>query len=175
MPISYKKISKDNEKDLNIPNEPIDIIGRLIVSRSENEWSHSSELFTEKTDMIFPNEAYDSVEINGKGFAIGAYDQDKCVGLAVMQDDWAKFMYLADLKINRAYRKRGIAAELMKECKIEADKRKYKGIYTVAQDNNLIACRFYMNQGFEIGGLNTHGYKYTTQEHKADIYFYLDN
>lgn len=175
MVITYRKLTKDNEKDLNIPNEPVDIIGRLIVNRSDNEWTYSSKSFAEKTELTFPDENYDIKEILEKGTAIGAYDQDKCLGLAVMQDDWAKFMYLSDLKVNRAYRKQGIARKLIQECRKEAVKRKYKGIYTVAQDNNLIACQFYLNEGFEIGGLNTHGYKYTTQEHKSDIYFYLDN
>lgn len=175
MVITYRKLTKDNEKDLNIPNEPIDIIGRLIVNRSDNEWTYSSKSFAEETELIFPDENYDIKEILEKGTAIGAFDQDKCLGLAVMQDDWAKFMYLSDLKVNRAYRKQGIARKLIQECRKEAVKRKYKGIYTVAQDDNLIACQFYLNEGFEIGGLNTHGYKYTTQEHKSDIYFYLDN
>lgn len=175
MALTYRKLTEDNEKDLNIPNDPIDIIGRFNVSRSDNKWTYTSEYFADKTEMTFPDENYDIKEILEKGSAFGAYDQGKCVGLAVMQDDWTKFMYLSDLKVNRVYRKQGIARELIKECRREAVERKYKGIYTVAQDNNLIACRFYLNEGFEIGGLNTHGYKYTSQEHKSDIYFYLDN
>lgn len=175
MAITYRKLTEDNEQDLNIPNEPVVIIGRLIVSRLDNEWSYTSDYFSEKTELTFPDENYDITETLENGAVIGAYDQGKCIGLAVMQDDFAKFMYLADLKVNSAYRKQGIAKELIKVCRREAGKRKYKGIYTVAQDTNLIACRFYLNEGFEIGGLNTHGYKHTKQEHKSDIYFYLDN
>jgi len=175
MTIFYRKITEERAEDLRLRNEPFDILGRLHVSRSNDEWMYSSEWFPEKTAMIFPDENYDFEEVTAKGFAIGAYNQNECVGLAVYQNDWTEFMYLSDLKINRAYRKQGIAAELIRLGRIEAGNRQYKGLYTIAQDNNLIACLFYLNEGFEIGGLNTHGYKHTTQEHKSDIYFYLDN
>ncbi|UTI85064.1 hypothetical protein NIT60_13990 [Mammaliicoccus sciuri] len=49
-----------------------------------------------------------------------------------------------------------------------------KGIYTIAQDNNLNANRFYLKYGFEIGGLNTKSYQFTQQKGKFDIYYYLD-
>ncbi|MER2064199.1 MAG: GNAT family N-acetyltransferase [Alkalibacterium sp.] len=175
MAITYRKLTEDDELDLNLPNEPIDIIGQLNVNRSDNRWTYTREYFTDKTEMTFPDENYDIKEVLEGGVAFGAYDHDKCIGLAIMQDDWTKFMYLVDLKVNRNYRKQGIARELINECRREAVERKYKGIYTVAQDNNLIACRFYLKDGFEIGGLNTHGYRYTTQEHKSDIYFYSNN
>ncbi|WP_368645993.1 GNAT family N-acetyltransferase [Alkalibacterium putridalgicola] len=175
MMISYRIITEERAEDLRLRNEPFDILGRLHVSRSNDEWMHSSEWFPEKTAMTFPDENYDFKEVTAVGFAIGAYSQGECVGLAVYQNDWAKFMYLSDLKVNREYRKQGIAAELIKLGRIEAEKRQYKGLYTIAQDNNLIACLFYLSQGFEIGGLNTHGYRHTKQEHKADIYLYSDN
>ncbi|HNX16683.1 MAG TPA: GNAT family N-acetyltransferase, partial [Bacilli bacterium] len=46
--------------------------------------------------------------------------------------------------------------------------------YTIAQDNNLSACLFYLNNGFRIGGLDTEIYKGTPQEGKSDIFFYKD-
>lgn len=175
MTISYKIIEEENAGDVTIANEPFEIVGRLRVERTKNEWTHTNEWFTDKTEMTFPDEDYDIKDINEKGFAVGAYDGDKCIGLAILQDDWAKFMYLADLKVDRRYRNKGIAGELIRLGRLEAEKRKYWGIYTIAQDNNLIACLFYLSQGFVIGGLNTLGYKHTSQEHKADIYFYSDN
>jgi len=50
----------------------------------------------------------------------------------------------------------------------------YIGLYTIAQDNNLSACLFYLNNGFRIGGLDTEIYKGTPQEGKSDIFFYKD-
>ena len=50
----------------------------------------------------------------------------------------------------------------------------YNGIYAICQDNNLLACLFYIKTGFRIGGLDTDVYKGTNQEGKSDIIFYLD-
>jgi hypothetical protein len=60
----------------------------------------------------------------------------------------------------------------MEKAEEVAKLRSYKGIYTRAQDNNLGACLFYLNNGFVIGGIDTHVYKGTSQEGKIDILFY---
>ena len=64
--------------------------------------------------------------------------------------------------------------KLLEEGKKIATATGYKGIYTQAQDNNLIACKFYLKTGFEIGGIDTMFYNGTAQEGKIDIIFYLN-
>lgn len=99
---------------------------------------------------------------------------EKCIGLAILQKDMFKYLYLDDLKVNSAYRKHGIGSKLIAACMNEAKKRKMQGIYTIGQDNNLSACLFYLKNGFEIGGFNNRNYRGTPQENKNDIYFYKD-
>ena len=41
----------------------------------------------------------------------------------------------------------GIASELIKEGQKYTGELGYKGIYTIGQDNNLAACKFYLKQG----------------------------
>lgn len=172
--IDYRKITKENTKDLQLPNEPFEIFGRMIVNRVGGKWLHETELFEKKSMMTFPNEVYDFEEINKTGFAFGAYAGEECVGLAIYQQDWAKYMYLSDLKVKKEYRKRGIAGELISKGMEEAKQCGNAGVFTIGQDNNLAACKFYLKQRFVIGGLNTHGYNHTSQEGKSDIYFYLE-
>lgn len=173
--ITYRKITKETEKDLQIPNEPFDIFGRLIVKRSADEWSYETEMFEKVETMRFPDENYTFEAIDGKGFAVGAYDGDKCVGLAIFEHNWNKYLYLMDLKVSGDYRKKGIAGQLLKAGQELAKELDYRGIYTVGQDNNLAACKFYLKSGFVIGGFNTMDYRHTSQQDKADVYFYLDN
>lgn len=105
---------------------------------------------------------------------IGAYDHNICIGLAIMQSDFFKYMYLYDLKVNQEYRQKGVARRLIDRAKETALASGYNGIYTQAQDNNLGACLFYIKAGFYIGGFDTNVYKGTKQEGKADIIFYCD-
>ena len=171
--MDYKKMTIQNKDDILLPNEPFDLFGRLIVSRINNQWSYEIEEFDEVETMVFPDENYDFHQIQEKGFAIGAYHEGKCIGLAIYEYNWNNYLYLYDLKVNSDFRKMGVASRLIKEGQNYAEELGYKGIYTVGQDNNLATCLFYLKQGFEIGGFNTRDYDYTKQEGKADVYFYL--
>lgn len=173
--VKYKEITIESKEDVRLPNEVFDIFGKIHVNRMNGEWTYEFEMFDEVETMLFPDENYDIEQIENNGFAIGAYHNDKCIGIAIYEFCWNKYIYLSDLKVNQEFRKKGVAAELIKEGQKVADAKGYKGIYTVGQDNNLAACKFYLKQGFEIGGLNTRVYGHTKQQGKSDIYFYLEN
>ncbi len=125
--ISIKEITHENKQDINILNQPFPLIGRLIPSYQNQALSSQAVLFESTEWVTFPDENYDFEQIQDSHIFIGAYDDNKCVGLAILQKPLFKYIYLHDLKV-----------------------------------------------GFEIGGLDTRGYKGTAQEGKADIYFYLD-
>lgn len=174
--IEIKIINADHKDDINIPNEPFQLIGKMIPSFLNNRWSYSVNYFEKAdiTEMCFPDENYDFVDMQKNSVFIGAYDDGKCIGLAIMQNAWFKYMYLYDLKVSKDYRNKGIATALIQKATEVCKQRGYSGIYTQGQDNNLAACLFYIKSGFHIGGLDTDVYKGTKQEGKSDIIFYLD-
>lgn len=174
--IEIKLIDKEHRQDINIPNEPFALWGRMIPSYKDEKWSYTVEQFDPQdvSEMCFPDENYDYMEMCGNSTFIGAYDGGRCIGLAIMKDAFLKYMYLYDLKVNREYRKRGVASLLITKAEEAAAGKGYRGIYTQGQDNNLSACLFYLKYGFHIGGLDTDVYKGTKQEGKSDILFYLD-
>lgn len=174
--LETKLIDQEHMQDINIPNEPFALWGRMIPCYKDERWSYTVEHFSPQdvSEMCFPDENYDYMEMCKNTVFIGAYDGDTCIGLAILQDALLKYMYLYDLKVNKAYRNQGIASLLLTKAKEVAAAKGYRGIYTQGQDNNLSACLFYLNFGFHIGGLDTDVYKGTTQEGKADILFYLD-
>ena len=96
-----------------------------------------------------------------------------CIGLAVFKNDFWLYMYVHDLKVKSAARRKGVGKALISAGLAEAKKRGYLGLYLLAQDNNLNACMFYLKAGFQIGGFNNRSYDGTSQEGKADIFFYL--
>ena len=174
--ITVKLIDKEHKEDINIPNQPFALFGRMLPSYCGERWNYETERFAEKdiTETCFPDENYDWDELSKNSVFVGAYDDDKCVGLAILQQAWFKYMYLYDLKINSEYRGRHIGTMLIEKSKEVAIEHGYRGIYTQGQDNNLGACLFYLNNGFVIGGLDTHVYTGTSQEGKKDILFYCD-
>ena len=121
-----------------------------------------------RQDIRLPNEPF---ALTGR---VVPYEDEKCVGLAVLQPGFFRYLYLYDLKVCRAYRGQKIGALLMDKAREIALQQGYRGLYTQGQDNNVDACLFYLRYGFHIGGLDTEVYRGTRQEGKADILFYLD-
>ena len=175
--IKIKRIDETTKNDINIPNEPFTLWGKMIPTYDGNDWAYTTEEFeaSKVSEMVFPDENYEFDQMKNKRFFVGAYNEyGKCVGLAIYKHDWLKYLYLEDLKVFREYRGQGIGMKLLDEGKKVASENSYRGIYTIGQDNNLSACLFYLNSGFSIGGLNTHVYRGSNQADKCNIYFYMD-
>ena len=133
-------------------NEPFPLFGRMIVRYDGTSWTYDPDA----ADFIYT----------------GAFDGDTCVGLAVWQRDMFRYLYLYDLKVTGAYRRHGIGELLIDAGMKIARETGLIGVYTIVQDNNLAAARFYLKSGFAIGGLNTRVYDGTSQADKHDIYLY---
>ena len=162
----------DNEADLQLKNYDFDLFGRLVVTRTNDKWKYSEVLFDKVQTMKFPDENYKLSEVNQNGFAVGAFENGKCIGLAIFANNWNHYIYLDDLKVNPKHRKQGIASQLLEFAKKILKEQGYQGMYTIGQDNNLAACKFYLKNNFEIGGLNTRDYDFTKQLGKLSVYFY---
>lgn len=167
-------IDKAHEADIRLPNEPFPLRGRLRPAYSDGRWSYDVLRFPqeETTEMCFPDEGYDFDAMADSVF-LGAYEGDACVGLAVLQPGFFRYMYVLDLKVSAAQRGRGVGRALISRAAEYARSQGWRGLYLQGQDNNLDACLFYLAVGFRIGGLDTEVYRGTKQEGKSDILFYL--
>ena len=170
--IEIRRIEKERSCDANIPNQPFFVWGRMIPALSEGTWSYRIERMESPTEMCFPDVPYDLATDDGVFF--GAYDADACVGVAVLRRQMFRYLYLDDLKVHAAYRGQGIGKRLIDACMEEARRTGMQGVWTIAQDNNVSACLFYLGHGFAIGGFDNRQYRGTPQEEKADLYFYRD-
>lgn len=169
--IEIRQITSQNKDDANIPNQPFTLWGRMILSLQEGKWEYRTVEFAEKTPMCFPDFPYD---VEDGGIYFGAYDNEKCIGVAVLRKALLRYLYLEDLKVDAAYRGQGIGGMLIDAGMKKAKEEKLQGMYTIGQDNNLSACLFYLHHGFQIGGFDNRAYRGTVQQDKADIYFYRD-
>lgn len=116
--ITIRKIDVTHANDARIPNQPFKIWGRMIQSLSNGKWSYEVKTLEQTKEDCFPDENYD-VATSDEIF-IGAYDKEKCVGLAVLRKEMFRYLYLDDLKVNRDYRRHGIGGMLIKASMQEA-------------------------------------------------------
>lgn len=172
--ITIEEIGEGRKADINIPNEPFRLFGTLRVAYSQGRWTHEAVRFPEADvrEMVFPDENYDYAAMAGNHIFLGAYDGGRCVGLAILRRAMFRYLYLYDLKVNAAWRRKGVGARLVERAAALAAAQGWRGLYTQAQDTNLGACLFYLRCGFEIGGLDTRIYDGTSQEGVSDILFY---
>lgn len=177
MNIIIREIDRAHRADINIPNQPFPLFGRLLPSYVNGQWSWREQRFPESevSEMCFPDENYDYDKLSQNSVFLGAYDDEKCIGLAILQQAWNRYMYLYDLKVNREYRGQRIGEMLIAAALDVSRAHGYRGLFTQGQDNNLAACRFYLKNGFEIGGIDTRVYRGTRQEGKFDVLFYAEN
>ena len=171
--IHIRPITADRRpQDARLPNQPFPIWGRMIPALQEGRWTYRTEVFPQLSELCFPDETY-TPGTDGAIY-LGAYDGETCVGLAVLRRGMFRYLYLEDLKVDRLRRGRGVGGMLIEASMEEAAGQALQGVYTVGQDNNLTACLFYLHHGFQIGGFDNRAYGGTSQEGKADIYFYRD-
>mgnify|MGYP002519808544 FL=1 len=173
--IEIREIDALHKADIRLPNEPFQLFGRIVPTYDGTKWAYELIRFAPEdvAQMCFPDENYDYDSMPDSVF-LGAYDEDRCVGLAILQPGFFKYMYLYDLKVRRPYRGQHIGTMLIQKAKETAAQNGYRGLYTQGQDNNPGACLVYLHSGFYIGGLDTAVYRHTKQEGKADILFYCE-
>jgi GNAT superfamily N-acetyltransferase len=86
--------------------------------------------------------------VRDRGTAIGAFDGDRLVGIAVMRLRLTKDTdELAGLYVDRAWRRRGVATMLVDEVERLARERGAKRLYVSSSEADA-AVGFYLNRGF---------------------------
>ena len=173
-PITVRRIGPDQAADIRLPNEPFPLRGRLRVRYDGAAFTWEEDPLPEGgvTYQTFPDEDYDYAAMQATHFFVGAYRDGRCVGLAIFEKPWNRWLYLSDLKVCRSARRQGAARALLREGLAIAREQGYQGVSTICQDNNLNAALFYLRSGFQIGGLDTRVYDGTKQAGKSDIFLY---
>ena len=174
--IEIRPITEENEEALALPNDPFLLEGRVTPIFDGKAWSYEITEFPEEEirEDCFPDENYSLANME-KGFhGLAIYVDGVCAGYALLFEHWNKWLYLDNLLISARYRRLGLGSRLMDAAlELAASLGKY-GVWLICQDNNLQAMRFYLNNGFTLGGMNLRVYEGTGQEGKADLYLYRD-
>ncbi|MBR5383751.1 MAG: GNAT family N-acetyltransferase [Clostridia bacterium] len=174
--ITIREIDGQHKSDARIPNDSFPLFGRIAPSYRDGKWDYELIRYAPEdvSEMCFPDEGYDPDSMPDSIF-LGAYDDESCVGLILLQPGNFRYMYVADLKVKHEYRRQHIGRMLIDKARKTSAQHGYRGLYLQCQDNNPGAFLFYINSGFYIGGLDTNIYRHTKQEGKADILLYCEN
>lgn len=172
--ITIRPISKENEVALRLPNDPFLNTGRVIPHYDGKVWSYEIERFTEDkiTTDCFPDENYSLEELGGTYHGLAAYIGDECVGFALFEQRWNKYLYLDNLLVPAEHRRSGVGRALVEAGMELAKSLGDIGVWLVCQNNNLPAMEFYIQMGFELGGMDARSYDGTKLEGVTDLHLY---
>jgi len=87
-----------------------------------------------------------------------------------LRKNWNKYSYIEDIAVRKDYRRQGVGNELIQKAIEWAKKNDMQGLILETQDNNLSACRFYLNFGFKIGAVDTILYANTEYNNEKAIF-----
>ncbi|MBN1311389.1 MAG: GNAT family N-acetyltransferase [Anaerolineae bacterium] len=90
-----------------------------------------------------------------QGLSLGAYDEEKLVGLALTERrDWNRTLWIWEIGVEEAYRRQGIGRQLMDRLIDIAQSEGLRAISFETQNTNVPAIRFYRSMGCEIEAID---------------------
>ena len=144
-------------EDINKTNNEFSVFGKVVPSFQSGKWSFEETLFEETKEIQFPDDTLDWDQyINRDDKALFlAYNNNNCIGQIRIIKDWNRFCYVENIATKKEFRESGIGRLLLTRAEEWAKHRNLIGMSLETQDDNLGACRFYVKQGFILGGVDT--------------------
>jgi len=152
----YKiKLIENGLNGINFNEEMVSSYWKNYDSKEHNPSLFSDQLNLENWQVI---SAFDN---NHRiGGALIAYNTDG-VHMLEGKDDLA---VLWDIRIDKAYRSKGIGTKIFQKSVEWARKKKCTRLKIETQNNNVNACKFYVKQGAKLSGVNRCAYGESSDE-----------
>lgn len=155
--ISIKPLEEKFVGLVNDANEPFPVIGKILPSFQNGEWSYEEQLYEKKLETSFPDDKLHWAEYIGseKRAVFLAFHGEDCIGQIRLVKDWNRFAYIENIAVRQTFRKSGVGHMLLEAAETWAQDKSLVGLSLEAQNDNVIACRFYDKEGFVLGGADT--------------------
>ncbi|MDN7242163.1 GNAT family N-acetyltransferase [Planococcus sp. N028] len=142
---------------VNKANEPFPVIGKILPSFIKGAWLYEEQLYENKLETSFPDDQLKWKEYidSEKKVMFLAFHAEECIGQIRLVKDWNRFAYIENIAVRRSFRKSGIGHLLLEVAETWAQDKSLIGLSLEAQNDNVIACRFYEKEGFVLGGADT--------------------
>lgn len=124
---------------------------------------------------MYPDESYDAkIYINNPNeAAFLAMFNGECIGSIRVCRRWNGNAFIDDLLVDRIHRGHGVGKMLMDSAIQWSRDNGLNGLSLETQNDNLLACRFYLKYGFKLGGIDTKSYTAPLYKGRVALYFYL--
>ncbi len=161
--------------DLNKPNQPFPVFGRLVPTFAKGEWTWTEELVETPYEKQYPDDELDYSEYIGNPDKIifMAYVDNQCLGQIRLRRNWNKYCYIEDIAVGRVYRGMGLGRKLINIAIQWAKDSRMPGLMLETQDINLAACRFYYRCGFVLGAVDTMLYRNCINCDEKALFWYM--
>lgn len=161
--IIISPLNADLVADIHTTNDYFTLFGKIIPSLQSGQWTYEEVLFDEPKKTRFPDDRLDWNEyINQEDKMLFlAYMNQVCIGQIRIIKDWNRFCYIENIATKKEFRGSGVGTLLLNKAEEWANQKNLVGMSLEAQDDNLGACRFYVKQGFVLGGADTLKQSYT--------------
>ncbi|TCI30681.1 GNAT family N-acetyltransferase [Exiguobacterium sp. SL-10] len=155
--ITIKALDEYSISVVNEANNPFPFIGKIIPSFSDSVWTYEEQLYEKAHETSFPDDLLDWSEyINSEDKQVFlAFDETSCIGQIRVVKDWNRFAYIENISVRNSYRHSGIGHLLMDVTETWAKEQLLLRLSLEAQNDNVIACRFYAKERFVLGGVDT--------------------
>ena len=175
MEIIIIEMTHENIDDINKPNQPFDVIGKIVPVFQNEEWTFSECLFDESYEKSYPNDEEDWHEYieNPEKVIFLYYENNECIGQVRLRKNWNKYAYIEDIAVSKNHRNKGVGHKLIEKAIEWANQKNLFGLMLETQDVNLQACRFYSKIGFQIGAVDTMLYGNFSDTHEKAIFWYM--
>lgn len=164
-----------NLKDMNKPNEPFTVTGKIIPKFENDIWTFTELFYKDPYLKKYTNdeENYSEYIDNAEKAVYFYYQNDECVGQVRLRKNWNKYAFIEDIAVCGNFRGHGIGSALINKSIEWAKKNNLGGLMLETQDNNLLACKFYCKCGFRIGAVDTMLYANSEYHDEKAVFWYL--
>lgn len=118
---------------------------------------------------IYPNEPW---QPHGRHSVYFAMLGSRCIGQVYIQEFWNNMARVEDIRVDEAFRGRGIGRKLMDAAMNWAKEQGFTTVCLETQDINAAACRFYAAYGFVLSGVDYGVYESTVSKGETALYWY---
>lgn len=155
--ITIKPLEEKFVGMVNKANEPFPVIGKILPRFLDGAWSYEEQLYDTKSETRFPDDQLQwKAYIDSEEKAVFlAFHEEECIGQIRLVKDWNRFAYIENIAVRTSFRKSGVGRMLLNVAETWAQDKSLIGLSLEAQNDNVIACRFYEKEGFVLGGADT--------------------